>query len=120
VTGPIALDDNPVRDQFVRAVKDTNLPHHEIARRSGVGLVTIKRLLNQEHSGHLDTWFRILNACGIQVGTRMESDVIIKRVNKYTIEVNGHLIRADERQENIIRGMSLEQVNNFLSAMGKK
>lgn len=120
MTGPLSLENNPLRDQFVRAVRDTNIPHYEIARRSGVSLPTIKHLLNQKYSGHLDTWCKILDACGIQVGTRMESDVTIKRLNKYTIEVNGHLVRADERQERIIRGMSLEQINNFLSTMGKK
>lgn len=44
----------------------------------------------------------------------------VERVDRYTITVNGHRIRATEDQERRIRAMDDEQIARFLSAMGRK
>lgn len=44
----------------------------------------------------------------------MSSSVSIERLDNYTIKVNGKLITANQSQEDKIRAMTPEQVNNFL------
>ena len=43
----------------------------------------------------------------------------IARVDRYTITVGGHTIRADERQEQAIRSMTAQQRADFLTIMGR-
>ena len=60
--GPHILKVNPMRDQFIIAINATGLSNREIAKRAGLNTTTVNNLLNQVHSGHIDTWYRILDA----------------------------------------------------------
>lgn len=43
----------------------------------------------------------------------------VRRIDRYTIEVDGKRVRATEQQEQMIRNMTPEQVENFLRIMGQ-
>jgi hypothetical protein len=42
----------------------------------------------------------------------------IVRVDRYTVEVNGHTVRATADQEARLRSMDPEQIDRFLTVMG--
>lgn len=48
----------------------------------------------------------------------MTEHPVIERRDRYTILVNGHPIRATERQETLLRGMDAAGVRRFLTVMG--
>lgn len=44
----------------------------------------------------------------------------VERIDKYTIVVDGHRVRADASQESRLRAMNTEQRDRFLTVMGLK
>lgn len=47
------------------------------------------------------------------------AEKIVERIDKYTVRVEGHDIRATPRQEERLRAMTPEQRGRFLAVMGK-
>lgn len=66
-----------LREQMLWAVNKTELSHAEIARRSGIRYQYLNKLLNGQKSGKLETWDRILDACGLEVVSVSTKDSLL-------------------------------------------
>ena len=60
-----------LRKVLQQAIIDTGLSYVEIAKRSGIHRSTLSAYMNDKRNGNIECWSDILEACGIEIGYRI-------------------------------------------------